>query len=240
MEDPVPAEFITLPDALHRLEGHVSEAHLQRATNDFADRLTAFEQRFGAIEGRNATAASFTVSSSDWPLTTAIVRYSSKQGFAVEKLGLALQRGALVARVRNPQTGEWFRLRQADWRFEPLQDEIIRGGIIPASAARGFEPHRGRTVFLASDVFEQWLTAEVKHWPTASKEALCCRWLLGAMRASPANRQKPKVKWFEEAKQRFHVTTREFERAWSKAVNESGSNWGHPGAPIKPHKESPR
>jgi hypothetical protein len=146
MEDPVLAEFITLPDGLHRLEGDVSEAHLQHATNDFADRLTAIEQMFGAIEGRNATAPSFIVSSSDWPLTTAILQYSSKRGFAVEKLGLALQRGALVARVRNPQTGEWFRLRQADWRFEPLQDEIIRGGIIPASATLGFEPHRGRTV----------------------------------------------------------------------------------------------
>ena len=239
MEDPVPAEYITLPDALHRLEGHVSEAHLQRATNDFADRHTAFEQRFGAIE-RNATAPSFIVSSSDGSLITTILRYSSERGFAVDKLSLALQRGALVATVRNPQTGEWFRLRQADWRFEPFQDQIIRGGMIPASAARGFEPHRGRTVFLASDVFEQWLTAEVKHWPTASREALCCRWLLGAMRASPADRQKPKAKWFEEAKQRFHVTIREFERAWSKAVNESGSNWGHPGAPTKPRKESPR
>ena len=240
MQDPVPAEFITLPDALHRLEGHVSEAHLQRARNDFKDRRTAFEQSFGAIEGRNATAPSFIVSSPDWPLLTTILRYASARDFAVEKLSLALQSGALVATVRKPQTGEWFRLRQADWRFEPFQDQIIRGGMIPASAARGFEPHRGRTVFLASDVFEQWLTAEVKHWPTASREALCCRWLLGAMRASPADRQKPKAKWFEEAKQRFHVTTREFERAWSKAVNESGSNWGHPGAPTKPRKESPR
>jgi hypothetical protein len=240
MEDPVAAEFITLPDALHRLEGHVSEAHLQHATNDFADRLTAFEQMFGAIEGRNATAPSFIVASSDWPLTTAILRYSSKRGFAVEKLGLALQRGALVARVRNPQTGEWFRLGQVDWRFEPLQDEIIRGGIIPDSAARGFEPHRGRTVLLAGDVFEQWLTAETKTWPEASREELCYSWLSRAMLASPRDKQKRKAEWLEEAKQRFHVTTREFERAWSKAVTESGSNWDHPGAPIKPRKESPR
>ena len=238
MEDPVPAEYITLPDALHRLEVHVSEAHLQRATNDFADRRTAFEQRFGAIEGRNATAPSFTVSSSDGPLTTAILRYSSKRGFAVDKLGLALQSGGLVATVRNPQTGEWFSLTQAHWHFEPFRDQIIRGGIIPASAARGFEPHRGRTVLLAGDVFEQWLIAETKTWPEASREELCYRWLLGEMRAG--HKQKPKAKWLEEAKRRFHVTTREFERAWSKAVNESGSNWGHPGAPTKPRKESPR
>ena len=237
MEDPVPAEYITLPDALHRLEGHVSEAHLQRATNDFADRRTAFEERFGAIES-NATAPSFIVSSSDWPLITTILRYSSGRGFAVDKLSLALQSGGLVARVRNPQTGEWFRLRQADWRFEPLQDQIIRGGIIPASAARGLEPHRGRTVLLAGDVFEQWLIAETKTWPEASREELCYRWLLGEMRAG--HKQKPKAKWLEEAKRRFHVTTREFERAWSEAVTESGSNWNHPGAPIKPRKESPR
>ena len=85
MQDPVPAEFITLPDALHRLEGHVSEAHLQRARNDFKDRRTAFEQSFGAIEGRNATAPSFIVSSSDWPLLTTILRYASARDFAVEK-----------------------------------------------------------------------------------------------------------------------------------------------------------
>jgi hypothetical protein len=238
MEDSVPAEFITLPDALHRLEGHVSEAHLQRATNDFVDRRTAFEQRSDAIEGRNAAAPSFIVSSSDWPLITTILRYSSERGFAVEKLCSALQRGALVATVRNPQTGEWFRLRQADWRFESLQDQIIRAGIIPASAARGFEPHRGRTVLLAGDVFEQWLIAETKTWSEASREELCHRWLLGEMRAG--HKQKPKAKWLEEAKRRFHVTTREFEHPWSKAVKESGSNWGYPGAPAKPRKESPR
>jgi hypothetical protein len=156
-----------------------------------------------------------------------------KGNFAVTKLKLALQTGAISAMVRSAESGELFRLTPADWHFEPFREQIIRGGVIPPYASRGFECHGGRTVLLETFHFEKWLATDVKNWTEASIEKLCRKWLIQEMLASPNNKKKSKDAWFEQAKKKYHLSRREFDRAWSHARNETKSNWGRPGAPNK-------
>ena len=156
-----------------------------------------------------------------------------KRTFAVSKLRLALQAGAISAIVRAPESGTLFRLTQNNWRFEPFWEQIIRGGIIPLSASRGLEAHRGRTVLIEAARFETWIALEVQNWSEGSKRTTLLEWLVAKMRSSPTDKKKTKAQWFEEARARFRVSGRAFDDAWSDAVKETGSNWGRPGAPNK-------
>ena len=239
MDDPIPTGFITLPEALLRLQGCVSEAHLEGAKIDFEKNRRAFEQHLRAVKAGEAAEGGFIGPFFQWDRLPETPFYSSKQNFAVTKLIVALQTDALTATVRDPSSRESFRLAEADWRFEPSREEILRAGVIPASAGGRFERHRGRTVLLALDDFEKWLAAQAKRWPKASREDLCYNWLLREMRTSPDHKRKIKTKWAEEAKAQFHVTEREFERAWSSAIRETSSNWNRPGAPMNPRGKSP-
>lgn len=79
----------------------------------------------------------------------------------------------------------------------------------------------------------------LSRWPRPSmvikNEAECCRWLIDEMRRTPATRPKPKAHFFKIARTRFgRIGLRQFERAWDKALNESGAwNWSKSGRPPK-------
>jgi hypothetical protein len=91
----------------------------------------------------------------------------------------------------------------------------------------------GRTVLLETLHFEKWIAGDVKNWTEASIDELCRNWLVQEMLASPNNKQKSKNAWFEQAKKKYRLSRREFDRAWSHALNKTRSNWGRPGAPNK-------
>jgi hypothetical protein len=231
MDDSIPAGFITLPEALQRLAAHVSEAHLENAKLDFQDRVLSYAAVQGEEQSATATneppKSEFADSLAFWGLPR------DERTFAINKLHLALQSGAISAIVRAPESGTLFRLTPNGWRFEPFWEQIIRGGVIRPNPSGGFEAHRGRTVLIEAAGFETWLTREVKNWDEGPKELLCCKWLIAEMRRSPNEKKKTKAQWHEEARARFNVSGRPFERAWSHALNETGANWGAPGAPRK-------
>ncbi|WP_439393047.1 hypothetical protein ACRQ5Q_27630 [Bradyrhizobium sp. PMVTL-01] len=230
MTDPIPAGFITLPEAVQRITGCVSEAHIESAirilSNARGDEgATDGSENQGGGYPRLSREALF-----DW----------SRRDFAVAKLKVALQAGAISASVRCPESGQLFRLTPAGWAFEPFWEQIIRGGVIPFGPGREFECHGGRTVLLETVRFDDWLSADVKNWSALSKERLCCKWLAGEMLASPRDKRKSKNAWFAEAKEKYRVSRREFDRLWSQAITETNCNWGRPGAPKKSSHESPR
>jgi hypothetical protein len=244
VEDPIPTGFITLPEALQQVADCVSEAHVENAKLDFQANLHAIAQiRRG--EGQSATAipASPKPEAADSETSTRpsqeALFHWDKRNFAVAQLTMALQTGAISAMVRSPESGGLFRLTPSDWHFEPFREQIIRGGVIPPNASRGFECHHGRTVLIETADFETWLRAEVKNWPEAAGEDLARQWLVHEMRASPDDKQKAKALWLEEAKRRFRLSEREFNAVWSNAVKETGSNWADPGAPNKSSQKSP-
>ena len=238
MDDPIPAGFITLPEALQRIAVQVSEAHLEIAKAQ----LQEAAQSIAAIRQSKESAE---LASSKLPASEAAGAATScgpseeawrdwnKRNFAVSNLRVALQTDAIPAMVRNPDSGDLFRLTARDWRFEPCWEQIIRGGVIPVHASRGFAPHRQRTVLIETVDFEAWLSSETKTWLEADREGLCRRWLASKMRSSPTDKQKTKAQWFSEANTKLGVSRREFNRAWSAAIEETGANWASPGAPNK-------
>ena len=236
MDDPIPAGFITLPEALQRIAVQVSDPHLEIAKAE----LQEFDQSIAAIrqitestdrassklpESEAAGAATWRPSEEAW-------RWN-KRYFAVTKLLWAPQADAISAIVRNPDSGALFRLTASDWRFEPCWEQIIRSGVIPVHASRGLEPHRQRTVLIEAVRFEAWLSSETKTWGEADREDLCRRWLALKMRSSLTDKQKTKGQWLREANTKFCVSQREFNRAWSAAIEETHANWASPGAPNK-------
>jgi hypothetical protein len=244
MDDPIPAEFITLPEALARIAACVSDVHLASAKPDFQDRVEAIA---AMPRDQDQTASATSESCRSEGADNLAVRGPSEQAsrhwdqrnFATMKLRLALQAGAISAIVRDPQSGSRFRLAPYDWRQEPFWEQIIRGGVI-LHASKGFECHHGRTVLIETADFEVWLRAEVTNWPELSREQLCFNWLEREMRASPQDKKKDKAQWLEKAKLRFRVSGRAFESAWSAAVKQTGSNWDRPGAPSKSSQKFPR
>ena len=117
--------------------------------------------------------------------------------------------------------------------LEPFREQIIRGGVIPTSASRGFACHHGRTVLLERLHFETWIATDVKNWTEASTSELCRNWLIQEMIASPNNKKKRKTAWFEQANNKYHLSRREFDCAWFDACHKTQSKWGQPGAPYK-------
>jgi hypothetical protein len=243
MDDPIPAGFITLPEALQRIAVHVSDAHLEIAKAELQEEA----QSIAAVRWSKESAESASSELSESEAAGAATpcgpseeawRAWNKRNFAVTKLLVALQTDAIPAMVRNPDSGDLFRLTASDWRFEPFWEQIIRGGVIPVHASRGLEPHRQRTVLIETGRFEAWLSSETKTWVEADREDLCRKWLASKMRSSLTDKQKNKAQWFSEANTKLSVSQREFNRAWSAAIKETGANWASPGAPNN-HRDNP-
>jgi hypothetical protein len=244
VDDPIPAGFITLPEGLQRIADCVSEAHVESAKLDFQANLQAYA-KIRRDEGRGATAIPEAPNSEGaneetyrHPSQDALFHWN-RRNFAVTKLRLALQTGAISATVRSPLSGELFRLTPSDWHFESFWEQIIRGGVIPPYASRGFACHAGRTVVLEALHFEKWLATDATNWNEGPVEEICCKWLIQEMLANPNDKQKSKGEWFEQAKKKYRLSRREFDRAWSHARNKTQSDWGRPGAPNKSSRKSP-
>jgi hypothetical protein len=77
-----------------------------------------------------------------------------------------------------------------------------------------------------SKVLERWPTPTPQRQP----EVACRQWLLEQMRQSPSRRPKSKASLLFEACAQFTgLKDRQFERAWSLALAESGADWSKPG-----------
>jgi hypothetical protein len=237
MDDPIPAGFIRVPEALQRIAVHVSEAHLEIAKAELQDKaqlIAAVRQSKDSIDRASGKLPeSEAAGASTWGPSEEAWRHWNKRNFAATKLLVALQTDAISAMVRDPDSGTLFRLTASNWRFEPFREQILRGGVIPVHAGKGLEPHRQRTVLIEIAHFEAWLSSETKTWVDADREDLCRKWLASKMRSSLTNKHKTKTQWFREAKIKFGVSQREFNRAWSAAIEETGANWASPGAPNK-------
>ena len=238
MDDPIPAGFITLPEALQRIAVHVSEAHLEIAKAQLQEKVQSIAAVHLNKESADTASSELSESEAAGAATSCgpsdqAWRHWNKRNFAVTKLLVALQTDAISAMVRDPDSSGLFRLPASNWRFEPFWEQIIRGGLIPVQASRGFEPHRQRTVLIETVRFEAWLNSETQTWAEADKEDLCRKWLASKMRLSLTDKQKTKAQWFREANTKLSVSQRGFNRAWSAAIEDTGANWASPGAPNK-------
>jgi hypothetical protein len=81
------------------------------------------------------------------------------------------------------------------------------------------------------DVLSRW----PKRGSGVQPERNCEKWLVEQMRLSPHSSPKPRDAFLTEAKKMFPLlANRQFDRAWGKAISETGADWSRPGARKKP------
>jgi hypothetical protein len=74
---------------------------------------------------------------------------------------------------------------------------------------------------------------------TAAKKTSCRQWLTLIMEEHES-RPKTKDEFFQEAKQKYQVGQRAFNRAWDEAIRVTGkANWRAPGRPKSPNTKRP-
>jgi hypothetical protein len=152
----------------------------------------------------------------------------SKWELAVIRIHSANVKGEIETYVRDPASGAVIGLEPGDWRGAAFAEDIIRGGIVRASACESIEQYRGWVALTKAAPFRRWL-ADGKRRQPAADESKCRDWLLKAMLANPTRKVKAKPEWREDALRLFGVNVRAFNRAWESAIKASGSTWNKPG-----------
>jgi hypothetical protein len=205
--DAIPADYVTLPEAVTARAKITSDYELEREFGDYT--------------------------SSGMPWSGFAAKAYLCREFSVRELHRRLSDGSIEPYIKDPRSGELMRIPQTAWRNHPLWYETIRGGAIHASACDGMEVFDGQSVFVKRSVVEEHI-ADVKRRKPASLIAACQAWLEGLLRATPRARPKPKRQLREEARVRFRISWREFDECWeiaNQAVPEA--TWRRPGAPKK-------
>jgi hypothetical protein len=205
MIDPIPANYTTLPEAVARLSAGIADREILLEKN---------RERFSAVLGfrpllnENNKAAELA-----W----------AKRQLAVWKLYDVLRDDALKAFVRDPASGMMFHLEPGDWRGAAFWENIIRCGIIRSSACEGIERHHGGRVLIEKASLDRWLASEKPRQPAAGSD--CRSWLEREMRANPDQTTKPKLEWSLDAKRKYGISRREFDRVWQSAIQRTGARW---------------
>jgi len=205
--DAIPADCITLPEAVAARAKITSDYELEREFDDYVSQGPVWQTRSGK-------------------------HYMCRE-FAIRELHRRLCDGSIEPYIKDPKSGELVRIPQGAWRNHPLWCQTIRGGVVHATAGDRMQDFNGRSVFLKRSVVEKDITDALRRKP-ASMIAACQAWLEALLRASPGARPKPKHQLREEAKVKFRVTWREFDECW-KVANQAvpESTWRRPGAPKK-------
>jgi hypothetical protein len=94
----------------------------------------------------------------------------NKREWAIQELDVALDRGDLVAFVRNPETGALTQLLTSRWRTHQRgwHREIIISGVMKASIGDEFESYRDWDVVLLRAAFEAWSEQRASEHVTAA------------------------------------------------------------------------
>ena len=226
MIDPIPENFTTLTEAVARLTKEITDREIEAARRDVRRRSETLgyppeEQSAATVDARPyATPRDEDID--NW----------TKRELAIQRLYSALLAGSVIAYVGDPDAGEFFRLESSDWRGSAFWEHTIRGGVIHASARESIERHDGRRVLIEDVEFGRWLAAERRPKPARNSDD-CLSWLEQEMRASPDQKPKPKREWLSDAKAKFDISRRQFERIWDSAMQNTGASWNRPGAPRK-------
>ena len=221
MIDPVPVGYIELNQAALRRAADISDREYQE------NRFRSLVQKGNEQSQNEAEIEPENLNPDPAPLLW------GKRELAINDLYAALCHGSLLAVVGDTVSGEMFKLTASDWRGAAFWRDIIVSGIVRSSACEEIERHDERRVLLKADEFDVWLKKLERCQPQPTEEA-CGRWLEGLMRASPERRPKPKTKLRDEAKRKFSVSGRKFDRIWDDKRKITGANWGEPGAPKLP------
>jgi hypothetical protein len=147
-----------------------------------------------------------------------------KRETAILELYDAFCRDKLSAIVRDPHSGEKFKVTPLDWRSSGLWRQTIVGGVVVALPREHIDRYSGRVLQIETKALDRWLKERPRSGRIAAADD-CLQWLKAEMRANPERCPRKKSQYLEEAKERFGSSQREFDRLWAQAKQETGANW---------------
>jgi hypothetical protein len=236
MTDPVPEGYTTLPEAVRRIVADLGDHEVSHEENQ---RLLS--RAFGVFPRDDDDSGERPPKIDDHrdDIDPKIL-HNQREGrlawarrrIAVHKLAEALKKGALASFVRDPVSGEMFRISTDDWHGANFFWDTIIGGVVQASSGDLIERYAGRLVLIeagqiaaSSATLAQWLKDRPRRRSIVAAED-CLSWLKVEMLAHPTASPQP-IPWYRDrAKKEYGLTSdREFERLLSQAKRETGVRW---------------
>jgi hypothetical protein len=226
MIDALPVGYLALEQAMMQVAASISEqVVLQEAQIHRQAYLACFDS-----EWRNGKNAAKNAKDKPW------LHYSEMEWFkresAILTLKKALSNGDLIALVRDPVRGVIFQLTAVDWCRTGFWRDTIIGGVVRASVGEEIARHNDQRVFFEAAAFEDWLKDLLQRKRHTSAAGGCQAWLIAEMRAN-LKRTQPKEHWREQARVKFGISGRAFDRIWAAALKEvPDTQWGRAGEPA--------
>jgi hypothetical protein len=203
MLDPIPEGYISLDEAVRPLTADISDQEL-------AEKIKAHQDR---VKDR-----------SKLKLPPLVVTLPTKRELTLHQLHIALRDGELISLVRDPQTGQFFRLTGVDWFGAKFWREMIVGGVVLASPGEEIERHRGRRILLTAAAFDAWRQQQAQKRPQPT-EVACAAWLEDLLRNNPKRSPKLIPELRADAKAKFGVSARKFNKMLKEKSDTLGIKW---------------
>jgi hypothetical protein len=204
--DAVPVNFLGLDDAVQRLTRKVLGSESARSG---PESMPPFPESRGFVVAFAARV------------------WLARHG-ACEEIKAAIAVGEFEVCNLDPFFRCVVKIPRSDLAAAAFFDEIVRGGIIRASAGESLERADGRHALIAEKDFDRWLR---KLNPRKVARGLFYGWLERQMRDGP--KEKTKADYWREANQKFNLSARSFEQDWKACIAKTGSNWDRKGRPRK-------
>jgi|SoimicMinimDraft_9_1059737.scaffolds.fasta_scaffold02976_3 hypothetical protein len=230
MIDPVPVGYISLDQAVPRRAADISDREYQERLQHFREQMRRFGSLVRKVNEQSPNAAEIEPEN----LNPDAANLSwAKRELAIKDIYAAVCDGSLLAMVREPMSGEMFKLTTSDWRGAAFWRQIIISGVVRSAACEEIERHNGRRVLIDERTLIAWLKKMAERKLTAFDDD-CQAWLEREMRANPQRTQKTKDYWCDRAVREFGVSERAFnDRIWPNAIKKTGAQWSHAGRPSK-------
>jgi hypothetical protein len=235
MIDPLPVGYVALDQAVTRLVRDISDQDFIEENRRVEENSRRFQSKDDNLAKEDApcTWSNFPEAERDRIAAQqkAVDISWAKREIAISRLYAALCDGGLTGLVCEDKI--FFQLTPIDWRGVAFWHDIIVGGVVLASVGDEIARHYGRRVLFEDAAFDTWLKETLKRRAQdAAAEGNCQAWLEAEMRANPA-RTKTKSYWLAQAKEKFGVSERAFERVRAAALKATGAQWNRRGAPPK-------
>jgi hypothetical protein len=219
MLDPIPEGHISLDEAVGPLTADISDQELAEEQQHLESNLKVQQDR---MKDRR-----------ELELPPLFVEPLTKRELALIQLHIALRDGELNSSVRDPQTGQFFRLTGLDWFGAKFWRETIVGGVVRASLGEGINRHEGSRILLKAAAFDAWRQQRAQKRPQPAEVAFAA-WLEDLLRNNPKRSPKPIPDLRTEAKAKFRVPARKFNNILKEKSDTLGIKWSRGARPKAP------
>ena len=171
MLDLIPEGYISLDEAVGPL------------TVDISDQELAEEQQ--CLESNLKTHQDHVKDRGKLERPPLVVTLLTKRELALIQFHIALRDGELISLVRDPQTGQFFRLTSLDWWGAAFWREMIVGGVVRTAPGESIDRHKGSRILLKAAASDAWRQQRAQKRPQPA-EVACAVWSKTCCKTIPA------------------------------------------------------